>query len=82
MPRAVGHTPMTVVAVLDGPSVASLPQTAARKLTRAEKHTVKAQRIAEQAAPRAAIATGSRSGSLAATSTRCAGSPAWLMSGV
>ncbi|HEX7840239.1 MAG TPA: S8 family serine peptidase, partial [Kofleriaceae bacterium] len=46
---------MTVVAVLDGPSVAALQEAAARKLTRAEKVAIKAQRIAEQAAPRARI---------------------------
>jgi minor extracellular serine protease Vpr len=56
VPRAIDQTSVTVVAVLGGPSVADLQTTAARKLTRAEKDAVKAQRVAEQAAPRAGIA--------------------------
>lgn len=56
VPRAIDRTSMTVVALLGGPSVADLQQAAARKLTRAEKAAVKAQRIAEQASPRAGIA--------------------------
>jgi subtilisin family serine protease len=55
VPRAADPAAMTVVAVLDGPSVADLQAAAARKLTRAEKAAIKAQRIAEQAAPRARI---------------------------
>ena len=51
VPRAVDKSAITVVAVLDGPSVADLQEAAARKLTRAEKAAVKARRIAEQAAP-------------------------------
>jgi len=94
VPLAVDQTPMTVVAVLDGPSVASLQEAAARRLTRGEKGAVKAQRIAEQAAPRARIEAaggmvigsfqsalnGSRSGSRASRSLRCAGSRAWSTS--
>jgi subtilisin family serine protease len=56
VPRAIDQTSITVVAVLGGPSVANLQEAAARKLTRAEKDAVKAQRIAEQAAPSAGIA--------------------------
>lgn len=55
VPRAADPAAMTVVAVLGGPSVADLQEAAARKLTRAEKAAIKAQRIAEQAAPRAQI---------------------------
>jgi subtilisin family serine protease len=55
VPRAADTTAMTVVATLGGPSVADLQETAARKLTRAEKDAVKAERSAEQAAPRAGI---------------------------
>ena len=55
VPRAVDTTAMTVVAVLRGASVADLQQAAARKLTRAEKTAIKAQRIAEQAVPRAQV---------------------------
>ena len=55
VPRAAYPSAMTVVAVLDGPSVADLQEAAARKLTRAEKTAIKARRIAEQAAPRAQI---------------------------
>jgi subtilisin family serine protease len=56
VPRAVDQSETTVVAILGGPSVAELQQTAARKLTRVEKDAVKAQRIAEQAGPGARIA--------------------------
>src|ERR1041385_5639715 len=55
VPRAVDQSQMTVVAILGGPSVAELQESASRKLTRAEKNAVKAQRIPEQAAPRASI---------------------------
>jgi subtilisin family serine protease len=55
LPRAVDKTPVTVVAVLTGPSVADLQSAAQRKLTRDEKNTVKAARVAEQASPRASI---------------------------
>ncbi len=56
VPRAIDQTETTVVAMLGGPSVAELQQAAARKLTRAEKDAVKAQRASEQAGPRAGIA--------------------------
>jgi len=56
VPRAVDQTEITVVAMLGGPSVADLQQATARKLTRVEKDSVKAQRAAEQSGPRAGIA--------------------------
>jgi subtilisin family serine protease len=61
LPRAVDQSSITVVAFLGGPSVADLQESSARKLTRAEKTAVKAQRLAEQAGPRASItAAGGR----------------------
>jgi minor extracellular serine protease Vpr len=56
VPLAIDQTPMTVVAMLSGPSVSDLQEVSARKLTRAEKDVVKSQRIAEQAGPRVNIA--------------------------
>jgi subtilisin family serine protease len=56
VPRAVDREPVTVVALLSGPSVADMQESAARKFTRAEKDAVKAQRIAEQRGPSASIA--------------------------
>ncbi len=44
VPRAANPAAMTVVAVLGGPSVADLQEAAARKLTRAEKAAIEAQR--------------------------------------
>ena len=55
VPRAIDQTPVTVVVFLSGPSVAELQEAALHKLARAEKTSVKAQRIAEQAAPSANI---------------------------
>ncbi|MEO7734600.1 MAG: S8 family serine peptidase [Kofleriaceae bacterium] len=55
LPRAIDPTPMTVVVFLSGPSVADLQEAAQHKLPRAEKDAVKAQRVAEQVAPRANI---------------------------
>jgi subtilisin family serine protease len=55
VPRVIDQKEITVVAMLGGPSVADVQATGGRKLTRAEKNTVKAQRLAEQAAPRASI---------------------------
>jgi len=54
-PRALDTTPVTVVAILDGPSVANVQEAAGRKLTRDERLAVKAQRRAEQAGKRGGI---------------------------
>src|SRR5262249_36483315 len=55
IPRALDRTPITVMAILAGPSVADEQDAAGRRLTRQEKNTIKAQRRAEQAAARGAI---------------------------
>ncbi|HEY0195082.1 MAG TPA: S8 family serine peptidase, partial [Kofleriaceae bacterium] len=55
-PRSMDKTPVTVVVMLSGPSVADVQTVQNRRLTRSEKDQVKADRIAEQAAPTIAIA--------------------------
>ena len=61
LPRALDVTPVLVVAVLGGESVADAQERAGRKLSRDEKNAIKARRRAEQNGPRAAIeAAGGR----------------------
>src|SRR5262245_14873593 len=55
LPRGVRQPPVTVVAVLAGPSVADLQESTGRRLTRQEKDAVKTQRRAEQAGAQGAI---------------------------
>src|SRR5882757_407047 len=55
LPAAVDRTPVNVVVLLPGASVADEQATAGRRLTRQEKNTIKAQRAAEQAAKRGQI---------------------------
>src|SRR3954471_16891441 len=55
LPRGVSRPPVTVVAVLGGPSVADVQETAGRRLTRQEKDAIKAQRRAEQTTAQGAI---------------------------
>ena len=60
-PRSLDATPVLVVAFLAGESVADVQLRTGRELSRTEKNAVKAQRRAEQAAPRVAIeAAGGR----------------------
>lgn len=59
--RALDTTPVYVIAVMAGESVADVQLRENRKLSRSEKNVVKSQRIAEQANARAAIeAAGGR----------------------
>ena len=61
VPRSMDRTPVTVVAILAGPSVANVQEAAGRKLSRAERLTVKADRRGEQSGKRAQIeAAGGR----------------------
>ena len=53
-PRSLDTTPVLVVAFLGGESVADVQLRTGRELSRSEKNVVKAQRRAEQAAPRVA----------------------------
>jgi len=60
-PRSLDRTPVMVVAILAGPSVANAQEAAGRKLTRAERQSIKAARASEQAGKRAQIeAAGGR----------------------
>jgi minor extracellular serine protease Vpr len=54
-PRLLDETPVNVVAVLAGDAVATVQETAGRRLTRQEKNAVKAQRAAEQEDVRGSI---------------------------
>jgi subtilisin family serine protease len=61
LPLALDRTPVKVVAVLAGDSVAEVQAAAGRRLTRAEKLAVKNQRMAEQSSQRGALeAAGGR----------------------
>jgi subtilisin family serine protease len=55
VPAVRDRTPVTVVAILSGDSVANVQAAAGRKLTRAEKSAIKMQRAAEQAGKRGSI---------------------------
>ena len=55
LPAVADRTPVSVVVLLPGASVADEQATAGRRLTRQEKNTIKAQRAAEQAAKRGQI---------------------------
>jgi len=55
LPASIDRTPVNVVVILPGASVADEQAAAGRRLTRDEKKTVKAARAAEQAATRAQI---------------------------
>ncbi|HET7811797.1 MAG TPA: S8 family serine peptidase [Steroidobacteraceae bacterium] len=58
---SMDKTPVTVVAVLPGPSVANAQESAGRKLSPAERQAIKAQRRSEQLGKRAQIeAAGGR----------------------
>jgi len=60
-PLALDTTPIKVVAVLSGDSVADVQAAAGRRLTRTEKLTVKNQRLADQSGTRASLeAAGGR----------------------
>ena len=60
-PRLLDATLVKVVAILPGDSVATAQEAASRRLSRAEKNAVKAQRAAEQAAVRGGLeAAGGR----------------------
>jgi len=52
---AVDRTPVTVVAILAGDSVANAQEKAGRRLSREEKGAIKAQRVREQSASRGSI---------------------------
>jgi subtilisin family serine protease len=61
VPMSLDKTPVTVVAVLPGPSVANAQESAGRKLTPAERKAIKTQRRSEQLGKRAQIeAAGGR----------------------
>ena len=62
VPRSMDRTPVTVVAILAGPSVANVQEAAGRKLSRAENDSpIKADRRGEQSGKRAQIeAAGGR----------------------
>ena len=61
VPRSMDRTPVTVVAILAGPSVANVQEAAGRKLSRAERLSIKADRRGEQSGKRAQIeAAGGR----------------------
>src|SRR4051812_4134609 len=55
VPLALDRTPIKVVAVLAGDSVADVQAAAGRRLTRAEKLAVKNQRLAEQSGKRGSL---------------------------
>ncbi len=55
LPAVVDRTPVNVVVLLPGASVADEQATVGRRLTRQEKNTIKAQRATEQAATRGQI---------------------------
>jgi len=55
LPAVVDRTPVNVVVILPGDSVADAQATAGRRLTRQEKNAIKAQRAAEQAVKRGQI---------------------------
>src|SRR3954470_21074053 len=61
LPLSLDKTPVTVVAILAGPSVANAQESAGRKLSRAERQAIKTQRRSEQSGKRAQIeAVGGR----------------------
>jgi len=61
VPAVLDRTPVTVVAILSGDSVANVQAAAGRRLNRAEKSAIKMQRAANQAGKRASIeAAGGR----------------------
>jgi subtilisin family serine protease len=53
--RSLDTTPVTVVALLDGPSVANVQEAAGRRLSRDERLAIKAQRRSEQSGKRGEI---------------------------
>src|SRR5262245_11830997 len=55
VPHSLDQTEIKVVAILSGPSVANEQEAAGRRLTRAERAAVKAQRDAEQSGVRPQI---------------------------
>src|SRR5436190_14220500 len=61
VPQSLDRTPVTVVAILEGPSVANAQESAGRRLSRTERLAIKTQRRSEQSGKRAQIeAVGGR----------------------